>query len=194
MINKRYGSQAAIALGAISFLVVGIAVRFPSDPLHLCQKNLFGGFDMWKEASKTNVWPNVGGDSAKSFAEFEQHISLPGDHTYATAYGYVPGLRTDDPPDLIFVYLKRMTRRTWHGDHSSSVFAARKWMIIGPNFLASADAPGTCPEGGVLVDTAEFKRRLQKTRDFLKEQRRANWEAIVAEQGRVLNTIERGAN
>jgi len=49
--------------------------------------------------------------------------------------------------------------RTWNGDHSKSVFGPKKWMVIGPN----GPCPNaTCPEGGDVVETAEFKRRFQK--------------------------------
>jgi len=161
---RRSTKYTLMALAAISLLVCGFAVRFPRDPLYLCQKILDGGLEQWKMEAGTNMWPNVDGDSAKSFAEIEKrYLSPPDDHAYSLAYGYVPGLKDDDPPDLIFMYLKRMTRRTWNGDHSPSVFAPKKWMVFGPTFWNSADPNRTCPEGGELVDTAQLRRRFQRT-------------------------------
>lgn len=124
---RRDVKYTVIAAGATFLLVVAFLVRFPRDPLWLCQKILYSGLEQWKEEAGTNVWPNVDGDSAKSFAEIEERfLSPPDNHAYSTAYRYVPGLRDDDPPDLIFMYLKRMTRRTWNGDLSATVFTRKK--------------------------------------------------------------------
>ncbi len=182
---------AVIALAAIALLLVVFVIRFPRDPLCLCQKILDGGLQQWKLVAGTNVWPNVDGDSAKSFAQVEDpYLSPPNDHAYSSAYGYVPGLKDDDPPDLIFMYLKRMTRRTWNGDHSATVFAHKKWMVFGPSFWDRSAPNGGLPEGGELVDTAEFRRRLQKTFDFLRDNNRSHWKTIVAEQTRFLDSLQ----
>ena len=188
---RRCAKYKLIAAGAVCLLVAAFLVRFPRDPLCLCQKVLDGGLEQWKQVAGTNVWPNVDGDSAKSFAEIEErYLSPPDDHAYSLAYGYVPGLKDDDPPDLIFMYLKRMTRRTWNGDHSASVFTRKKWMVFGPSFWSSADTVGACPEGGELVETIEFRRRFQKTFEFLRDNNRSHWQAIVAEQTRFLDSLD----
>ena len=183
---------AIIAAGVICVLAGALAIRFPPDPLWLCQKVLDGGLQQWKQESGTNVWPNVDGDSAKSFAQIEQFTGRPGDKDYSEAYGYIPGLKDDDPPDLIFMYLKRKTRRTWNGDHSPTIFARKKWMVFAPDFWTSTMPFGTYPEGGELVETSEFRRRFQKTLEFLRENKRPHWQAIVAEQTRFLDSLERG--
>jgi len=182
---------AIVVVAAICLLAVAFVVRFPRDPLNLCQKVLAGGLEQWKQEAGTNAWPNVDGDSAKSFAQIEdRYLSPPDDHAYSSAYGYVPGLKDDDPPDLIFMYLKRKTRRTWNGDHSPTVFTRKKWMVFAPDFWSSSAPVGTYPEGGELVETSEFIRRFQKTLEFLRENNRPHWEATVAEQARFLNPLE----
>jgi hypothetical protein len=188
---RRYAKYTVIAAGAICLLAVAFSLRFPRDPLYLCQKILDGGLEQWKLEAGTNVWPNVEGNSGKSFAQIEKpYLSPSDDHAYSLAYGYVPGLKDDDPPDLIFMYLKRMTRRTWNGDHSASAFARKKWMVFSPNFWGNGDIAAICPEGGELVDTAEFRRRFQKTLEFLRDNNRPHWKAVVAEQTQFLNSLE----
>ncbi len=187
----RYVKHTVIGAGLVGLLAVAWLLRFPRDPLYLCQKILDGGLQQWKVEARTDVWPNVEGDGATSFAEIEDgYLSPPNDHAYSRAYGYVPGLRDDDPPDLIFMYLKRMTRRTWHGDRSATLFTRKKWMALGPNFWSSTAPSEGYPEGGELLDTSEFRRRFQKTLEFLRENNRPHWRAIVAEQTRLLETLE----
>jgi hypothetical protein len=105
------------------------------------------------------------------------------------AYGYVPGLADNDPPDLVLMYLKQKTRRTWNGDHSATVFREKKWMVIGPDFLSHGGSGDDLPEGGWLEDNEGFKRRLQKTLDFLKKNDRPYWQAVVKEHSAFLKTI-----
>ena len=187
----RLAKYTVIALAGISLLVCGFVVRFPRDPLCLCQKILNGGLEQWKQEAGTNIWPNLDGDSAKSFAQIEdRYLSPPDDHAYSSAYGYVPGLKDDDPPDLIFMYLRRMTRRTWNGDHSATIFTSKKWMVIGPRFWSGTSPDDGLPEGGEVVDTTELKRRFQKTFEFLRANNRPYVEAIFAEQTRFLDSLE----
>jgi hypothetical protein len=166
-------------------------VRFPSDPLVECQKILYAGLEQWKLQTGTNVWPNIDGDSTKSLAEIDKILHASGGYSYSKAYGYVPGLKDDDPQDLIFMYLKQKTRRSWNGDHSPTVFTRKKWMVFAPDFWTSKAPFGTYPEGGELVETPEFRRRLQMTLEFLRENNRSHWQAIVTEQTRFLESLEK---
>jgi len=194
MYIARPSKRAVLAVVAIFLLVGAFLIRFPRDPLYLCQKILDGGLQQWKLEAGTNVWPNVSGDSTKSFARIERFLGPAGDHAYSEAYGYVPGLRDDDPSDLIFMYLKRMTRRTWNGDHSASIFAHRKWMVLGPNFLNFTGSASDLPEGGELIETTEFRRRLHKTLTFLRENNRPHWETVIPEHSRFLYALEHETN
>jgi hypothetical protein len=88
------------------------------------------------------------------------------------------------------MYLRRMTRRTWNGDHSATIFAPKKWMVIGPRFFGSQYPEESLPEGGDVVDTAELKRRFQRTFDFLRAERRPYAETIIAEHGPFVHALD----
>jgi len=162
-------------------LAIGLKLRYPHDPLTLCQKQLDSAFAQWTMENGTNVYPNVEGDSRRSFALVGQYM-LNGDEYYAK-YGYVPGLKDDDPPELVLMYLKEKTRRTWNGDSSGSIRRKPKWMVIGPSFGCDL------PEGGRLEETAVFRTRLQKTLEFLQENSRPYWTNAVREHAAFLNSL-----
>jgi hypothetical protein len=63
------------------------------------------------------------------------------------------------------------------------------WMVFGPDLFQAAHG-NDLPEGGTRETTAEFKRRLQKTFDYLKENNRPYWENVVKEHTEFLNSIE----
>ncbi len=103
-------------------------------------------------------------------------------------YGYIPGLTCYDSGDLVLMYLKTKTHYSWHGDTKHTIFSPSRWMVISPGFavMESSDYP----EGGQLLDTAEFKRRIEKTIAFLKENHRPDWEVVAKEQADFLKSIE----
>lgn len=181
MKSKRAIRITLIAVAILCILVVGFRLRYPSDPLTLCQKVLDGGFEQCKMENGTNAYPNVEGNSKKSFASAGQYMWHW--EEYYAKYGYVPGLKDDDPSDLVLMYLKKKTRRTWNGDFSGSILREPKWMVIGPDFGYDL------PEGGRLEETSVFKTRLQRTLDFLKENERPHWETVVKEHTEFLNSI-----
>jgi len=187
---RKFLWYTVVAAVTACLLVVAFLIRFPRDPLYLCQRVLGGGLQQWKIEAGTNVWPNVDGDSAKSFAQIVEFLGPAFNHDYSQAYGYLPGLQDDDPSDLIFMYLKKQTRRTWNGDHSASVFGVKKWMVFGPDFCLGTSVTPTLPEGGELVTTVELKRRFQKTFQFLQNNKRPHHEAVIAEHTRFLGALE----
>jgi hypothetical protein len=83
------------------------------------------------------------------------------------------------------MYLKQKTRYTWHAE-TQSIFTPRRWMVISPAIISG----GTCPEGGELLDTPEFKKRLEMTVAFLKENQRPYWQAVAKEQSEFLKSIQ----
>ena len=99
-------------------------------------------------------------------------------------YGYVPGLTCDDPKGLALMYMR--TRYTWHGDTAHTIFSARRWLVLSPDIVMG----GPYPEGGDLLDTADFKRRLQRTVAFLKEHQRPHWQVVADEQSEFLKSIK----
>ena len=180
MKRKRIIIGIVVTLFAV---IVGFLLRHPPDPLTLCQKMLDSGFEQWKQTNKANGYPNVHGDSTRSFAAAGVYMKGGGED-FNNTYGYVPGLKDDDPKDLVLMYLEKKTRRTWNGDFSGSILRKPKWMVIGPDFGFDL------PEGGNLEETSTFKTRLQKTLDFLRENKRPYWETIVKEHTEFLNSIK----
>jgi hypothetical protein len=102
--------------------------------------------------------------------------------------------------DLIDNCLRKKTRRHWNGDYSGTIFTKPKWMVIAPGFLYENSHltkgddlrinPEYCAEGGRLEETSVFKKRLQKTLDFVRDNNRPFWTNIVKEHTDFLNSIE----
>ena len=125
-------------------------------------------------------YPDTNGNGSASLA-----VILPYFGDGLERYGYLPGLSSDDPKDLVLMYLKVKTRYTWHGDMTANVFSPKLWKIISPDV---SDGPD--PEGGELVTTPEFKKRILKTLAFLKENQRPYWQTVAAEQTQFLDSIK----
>ena len=103
-------------------------------------------------------------------------------------YGYIPGLTCYDSGDLVLMYLKTKTHYSWHGDTKHTIFSPLRWMVISPGVIEMQSSD--YPEGGQLLDTAEFKRRVEKTVEFLKVNQRPNWEVVAKEQTDFLKSIK----
>ena len=129
----------------------------------------------------TNTYPNIEGDSSKSISIIEPTIS-PRTNDLRD-YIYIPGLRPDDPTNLVMMYVKEKSRRDWLGS-TATIFSGKKWIVIAPGFpLGSAE----CND---WIDTPEFKARLKATLEFLKENKRPYWQNIVKEQQAKLDLIK----
>jgi hypothetical protein len=181
---KKPKPRGRIVLGGVAillFIAAGVWMRFPPGPRPLCHKAIDGAFQQWTAAndSKSAYYPNANGNGGASLAMIKPYF---GDEILE--YTYVPGLRYDDPNDLVLMYMKKKTRHTWHGDTQHTIFAPLRWMVLSPDIL-----DGTCPEGGMLVDTPEFKRRLLLTVAFLKERQRPYWQAAADGQMEFLKSI-----
>jgi len=170
---------------AMLLVIVGMLLRFPPGPRPVCHRAIDGALQQWMlESGHTNSYPNADGHGSASLAMIQRYF---GDGIQQ--YGYVPGLRDGDPAGLVFMYLKRKTRYSWHGDTQHGAFSPRRWMVLSPSF--SPGSPGnTCPEGGELLDTSEFKKRIQITIAFLKEQQRPYWQDVADEQSEFLKSIK----
>lgn len=174
---------ALIAVPALVILRVATVFALQTGPRPLCHKALDCSFLTWSSANgNTNAYPNVRGESAASLLKIQSDW---GPDAISKIYGYVPGLHFDDTNNLVLMYLKEQTAYTYHGDHDHTRFSPRKWMVLSPAMIES----GNCPEGGELLDTAEFKRRLLATIDFLKTDNRPNWEVVAREQMAFLASI-----
>ena len=151
--------------------------------------------EIWLDANNTKVYPNVEGDMIKSLRLFgfgadtdaKDGVALFDDPRFLD-YRYVPGLTADDPSDLVLFYKTTKTKFACHSDRPSVwrfPFLVAKWVFAGPRHDGNEEGEG----GSYWRDTPEFKRRLQKTLDFLRENKRPYWEKVVEENAEFLNSI-----
>ena len=115
---------------------------------------------------------------------------LGGDDRWETAYKYVPGLKKDDPGDLVLAYLAKPTRWTWHGQLVPTVFTPKEYLFVRVDFGMAPSRPVRGGECGERVPLADFRERLKRTLNFLRTNERPNWEAVVAEHTKLLESIE----
>jgi hypothetical protein len=174
-----------LSIPLVLFLIVVSLFAIHSGPRpECCNRALDGGFQSWMlKTHNSNTYPNIGGIGSNSLVAIE-----PFEGHEIQKYGYISGLKCDDPNDLVLMYLKTKTRYSWHGDAEHTVFSPLHWMVLSPDIVGAESA--TCPEGGQLIDTPEFKRRVEKTIAFLKEHQRPNWEVAAKEQTDFLSSIK----
>ena len=154
MKSKQLAKGIGIMVALLSLATGTFLLLYPPDPLVYCQKVIDSAFEQWMSVNKTEIRPNVNGNGKDSLALIG--VYMLGRYTEGVLrdYGYVPGLRNDDPKNLVMMYLKEKTRRHWNGDHSASILREPKWMVIGPGFWDVAGQEEGCYEGGRLQTTA----------------------------------------
>jgi hypothetical protein len=103
-------------------------------------------------------------------------------------YNYVPGLKEDDPKNLVLLYSKWPTRFIWHGD-LPTLFREKRWIVVPPDFCTGDFPRKHRGEQSDSVITAELKARLQRTLDFLKSNQRTNWQQVVKEHTAFLDRL-----
>lgn len=166
--------------------IYGLFVDPSAQPV--CHKGVHFLLTSWQDTHKTREFPNVDGDSAKSIAELDPRNFEP---NLKVHYSYVPGLTKDDPGDLVLLYVNQPTRWTWHGQ-PPTIFTDHAWILVPVDMKLFGGrerdqlGPGEFSE---RVSFDEFRQRLEKTLDFLKTQRRPNWEAVVKEHSEFLKRV-----
>lgn len=169
-------------------LVLAVIVG-PPGPHFTCHRGLDAAFTLWQQTAKVKNWyPNVQGDSTKSLELVAPYIR--NGMTDLRDYRYIPGLKLDDPEELILMYLKEPSWRTWHGD-THWIRSNKRWVILNPRMSFPDETYGRgWSEAGEAIETPDFKRRLQATLDFLKENNRPDWTNVVQEHGAFLKRIK----
>ncbi len=172
-----------IVAAAVLGLAVGALVALRSGNHPLCHRAVDGAFQQWMlETGHTNgVYPNADGMGSNSLAMIEPFFGHD-----IQQYAYIPGLRMDDPNELVLMYLKRPTHYSWHGDTEHTIFSPYRWMVVSPDIVMG----GPYPEGGDLVDGPEFKRRILKTVAYLKDHDRPHWQVVAKEQEDFLKSLK----
>jgi hypothetical protein len=152
----------------------------------VCHKVLMSVFENWMDDNHTNAFPNVRGVGRDSLTQIHQDYPV----NLEERYGYVAGLRKDDPGDLVLAYVNQPTRWIWHGV-PRTIFNEKRWIVIPVDFTVwggrELTRPGECSE---TLSTDEFQERLKKTIDFVRTNQRPNWETVVAEQTKFLDFIK----
>jgi len=162
-----------------------------------CHKQFLIAFQTWFAINgkdpdgQNNEYPNVGGNSSDSLNVIRKEM---GDYMdWKADYGYVPGLRQNDPGHLVLMYFNRPTRWTMHV-LAPTIFEDKAWILVPVDFCIYGNGGSRKLSGGgecsERVSTDEFKQRLADTIDFIRTQKRPNWETIVAEQTKFLNSID----
>jgi hypothetical protein len=162
-----------------------------------CHKQIMFGFLNVMHTSGGDIlndpkpFPNVKGLSQESLATTRDFM---GDEVaWTNDYNYVAGLRENDPADLVLMYFNRPTRWNWHGTRPPTIFREKAWIIIpvdfgsGLNFRPHTGQVGECSE---RVSLDDFRIRLRRTLDFVRTNQRPNWQAVIAEHERFLQSIE----
>lgn len=169
-------------------IIVGAVVLIPALYFSLildwrgrpfCHKQIMLGLLTWSDEAHTKAFPNDKGSGGDSMLAFKEEM---GGTNWAQHYRYIPGLRQDDPGDLVLLYFDEPTRWVWHG-RPSTVFTKKEWILVRVDFTG----PGECSE---RVSTEEFTRRLHRTLDFIRTNERPNWQNIVAEHEKFLRNVD----
>ena len=191
---KRVIMWSAGLLGMLIVIVVGycgLILYWSGRPY--CHKQIMFGFlnEMNGDlANDSKSFPNVKGKSCDSLTSINE--SVGGYMDWTNDYNYIPGLREDDPPDLVLMYFNRPTRWNWHGA-PPTIFKKKAWIVIPVDFEMEAglhphtNELGECSE---RVTTAEFCNRLKRTLDFVRTNQRPNWQTVFAEHNKFLDAIE----
>ena len=128
---------------------------FPPGPHVISTRAIEGSIDQWRLETKTNGFPNLRGEAVASL-QLIMPFRTPGSFR---DYGYVPGLKPEDAQDLVLFYVKKPSRKRWHGDAWSPLHP-KLWVVVNPQFTGDW-------EDAEAITTTEFKLRLAKTLVFL---------------------------
>ena len=152
-----------------------------------CHRQIDGAMQQWMIENKTNVYPNIGGKSHQSLVPITEMVG--GSKDWIANYNYVPGIRQDDPGDLVLLYVNRPTRWNWHGKHPT-IFEKKAWILV-PIESQMSERPGM--EVGELserVSLNEFRSRLKRTLDFVRPNERPYWQAVDVEHTKFQKSVE----
>jgi hypothetical protein len=136
--------------------------------------------------SNTNYFPNVRGLSMDSMLSMREEMNGT---NWAQNYRYVPGLREDDPGQLVLFYVNQPTRWIWHAV-PRTIFREKRWLIVPVDFAAPNRAIVAGGEHSERLTTEEFRQRLSETIEFVRTNQRTNWQTIVAEQTKFLGSVK----
>lgn len=184
------GVTAALALTLALFL--GFILDWKGKPF--CHAQISMLFRVWVQDRATDSYPNVNGSSVESLKQLQTATGMMDSYQIASQYRYVPGLEDKDPGQFILLYFDQPTRWTYHVS-VPTIFEEKGWIILSPGFGFQGQPSHLKVLGqgemGQRVTTAEFKRRLKETLEFLRANNRPHWQEVAAEHTAFLEEIER---
>lgn len=157
-----------------------------------CHKQIHLAFHLlWNNQDGANPFPNVNGSGQDSIRSLSNQLaSLTG--VVAQNYNYVPGLKEDDPGELVLLYLKRPTRWLSHVA-PRSIFSDEGWIVVPVDFAGvGPQAPRKMIGAGEMserLSTEQFTNRLIATLNFLRTNDRPYWPSVVKEQTAFLDSL-----
>ena len=187
--KKRKRTRLLIGSGCL--LLSGCALLLwlrPPGPNIICHRGLDGAFMIWSAETTNGDWyPNVDGSSAKSLSVIARYYGP--DPKALRDYRYVPGLKRDDPKDLILAYVTEPSRRRWHGD-GHWFRKEKRWVVLNPRIEnAEDDQLDRWGELAECIPADELENRLAKTLRFLSVNQRNSCTNVVMEHQKLLQEL-----
>ncbi len=191
VVSRRRLMLVAAALLLLVAVVQIRAVMHEPPGKPACHKTLQMSFVSWQQENSTTAFPNVAGRSHQSLQTI---AAMFDDKTWLTSYACIPGLRNDDPGDLILMYMTKPTRWTWHGERPASA-AQDRWLVVPIDFREGNQRTfsGEGERSERLTDS-QFLKRLEKTLSFIEDAGRPNWEDIIQEHQPMLERLRQSAH
>ena len=189
-ISRRRLSLAAATLLLITGVAQIRAVMHEPPGKPTCHKTLQVSFVSWQQQNSATAFPNVAGRSHQSLQTI---AAMFDDDSWLKSYACIPGLRNDDPGDLILMYMTKPTRWTWHGERPASA-AQSRWLVVPVDFREGNQRSfsGEGERSERLTDS-QFLERLEKTLSFIEDERRPNWQDVIQEHQPMLERLRMSA-
>ena len=191
-----------LASPLVLLLLGYVAVRFlliDWDRKPFCHKQMTLALYVWTNDHPSAAFPNVEGNSLRSMgAAAEQFVVT---NQIFRDYHYVPGLRGDDPKELVLFYFNQPTR--WRSHMGVPYrWQSKAWIVVPlDSYYWDQEGPkriGPAPnqivgygEQSESLTTEQFNNRLMATLDFLRTNNRPNWQAVEKEHKAFLQSLPR---
>jgi hypothetical protein len=177
----------------LGLLISSVLFGVPANP-PLCHKQLLVPVVEDRQKNPLRELPNEMGLSDESFLAIGRVLGHDANwsKSWAAKYKYIPGLRQDDPGELVVFYLAKPTRWVWHGlppkawDPIGWVVCPLDQMVFNGLLERDRVRPG---EKSETLTNEQFRERLQRTLDYLKANRRPHWEVVVKEYQATLDSL-----
>jgi hypothetical protein len=185
----------------IGFLLIRFVI-FDWEAKPFCHKQITLGLMMLTNDQASALFPNIEGSSLRSMETMADVLIVT--NLIFPDYNYIPGLRGDDPNDLVLFYFNRPTRWRLHVKPETR-WTAKTWIVlpINPYVARFGDEGrgkriGSGPrqirgygEESESLTTEQFTNRLIATLDFLRTNNRPHWQEVVKEHTAFLQSVPR---